>query len=258
MTNPPYVSPTTIVDWSVDQPDVGTLLIRVRMVGSRKRWPYWVLARGVKRRYTTVASIVTVGQGPTVYAAWNQTDRLRDGALAIRRMFHESPVGRQVASDFLNSLRTNDVPRMLEIAHYAVTGGRPQVERKETAADERSALLAAAAILRSHDRAADADDVAHLAQRLDSAPVREQATAGQAARAIREVFSHLDRLSPTLRELPGADDRTPAQDASEVVDAAMAHLREVTRGAQETDLQALRALRSYSRQWEQPGDDLSL
>lgn len=258
MSIPPYVSPATIVDWSVDQPDIGTLLIRVRLVGSRKRWPYWVLARGVKRRYTTVASIVTIGQGPTVYVPWAQTDRLRDGALAIRQMFSESQVGRQVASDFLNALRTNDVGRMLEISHYAITGDQPQIEKQQSAEAERSALIAAAAALRGHRRVDDAEDVAHLAQRLDAAPAREQATAGQAARAIREVYDHLDRLSPTMRGHVGADGRTPEQDAEEVADAAMMHLRAVTRGAQETDLQALRALRSYSRQWEEPGDDLTL
>ncbi|GAB3581026.1 hypothetical protein [Calidifontibacter terrae] len=258
MSIPPYVSPTSIVDWSVDQPDVGTLLIRVRLVGSRKRWPYWVLARAVKRRYLTVASIVTIGQGPTVYAGWGQTDRLRDGALAIRRMIHESAAGRQVASDYLNALRTNDVPRMLEIADYAVTGGRPRVEKATTPDAERSELLSAAAALRSHDRSVDADEVAHLAQQLDAAAVREQATAGQAARAIREVYQHLERLTPALREVVGSDGRSPNQDAAEVVDAAMTHLRAVARGAQETDLQALRALRSYSRQWEEPGDDLTL
>lgn len=249
---PPYIASPFIATWSVSQPDLATVRVCVQFVGDRKRHHFWVLGRGVKRRPMTIGALATYRQGPLLYCSMAQADALRDGALAIGRLVHQAPIGTKVAADWLGALRAKDVERMLQISEFARTGGLPAVPAPKRDGDLES-LRSASELLRGRGRPADARDVDHLISHFAQVAPREQATSGQAARAIVEAFGHLQRLTPAMRTQIGADGNSAEQDALVTVDAAMSHVRAVAQATAEGDLQALRALRLYAGQW-QPRD----
>lgn len=112
-------------------------------------------------------------------------------------------------------------------------------------------IQAAAAALETHGRAADAAVVRELLECVPELAVLDQAAVEQAAHAVARSYELLDEVPVTLRKLPAAPDGpTPQQDAEASVAAALAELTRLVRVHANSDIQALQALRIYTRQWD--------
>lgn len=138
--------------------------------------------------------------------------------------------------------------------HAMALGGQPPRAALETAsaADRLSAQVrAAAGALEAHGRPADAGVVRELLECVPELAVLDQAAVGQAADAVTRSYALLEEVPVALREIPTAvGSPTPQQDADASVGAALAELTRLVRVHADNDIQALQALRIYTRQWD--------
>lgn len=258
--------PVTITRWSVDRPEVGTVLVRYRLKGQLRRQTVYLVAKGIVRRYTTAALQKLYGEGPVIELGWTDLGAVTHHAEGIQHLLRTDNVGQKVATDWLQAVHDADHPLMRDIGEYVIQATRPnpvpppqrQAGTAQRFGAEGAALRSASTVLRRHGRTEDAGTVDQLLQRLGQVDPREQATSAQAARAIVDAYDHLERIPAQYRDEPDVHGRTPRQDADDVVDSAMHHLQDVARVSREGDLQALRALRQYSQQWQPRQSPLQL
>lgn len=162
------------------------------------------------------------------------------------------PRGQAWAIEALDALRNAQFCRDSAKLHLMMKRPVAQLlaDRSETRA-VAGLVLDAAIALREHGRLTDATDVLLCVDVVPSLSVLDSETARQAAQTILDSYQLLDDIAVDRRTvIPDGGSTTPTEDATAAVDAALRGIDQIVDSATATDIQALQALRIYSKRWD--------
>lgn len=184
------------------------------------------------------------------YHLCEHTDRLPDTVATAG-----SPVGKEWAAEALAAFRAGSFCRGSQQLHEMMRQPVGQLAAKHSPnRDVADLVLDAAIALREHDRLDDAGDVLLFVDVVPTLPTLDGETARQAAQTILDSYRLLDDIPSGHRTVVPADgSSTPAQDATAAVDAALRGIDGIVETSANEHIQALQALRIYSKRWDAPG-----